>query len=332
MAILWCGGEDIDFPNGSAMSIPTSAGYFRSGFARCALCGPNSLPNMSQSTLFPGGGITSGWLRFYSYMNFGGGVGFCIGFGKSGTTSALGIGITNSGGSALVQIGKVTSGSFASFVNTSVTMGGLQRWDIQMINYGATGTINVYLNGALGGTYTGNISVTGVSSWDSVFFGGNFNNSSSPAYSEFIVSDQTTLGLQGLVTLAPSGNGTSQQWSNPAYTNFNPTTINDANTSYTNTTGQDEQATINGLPSGNFSIPCIKTVARASATSGASSTNLKIGFNNTNNSTVAEGATHALSTVMTPYEDYFTTDPTSSGGTGPWGASMSGYQLELRSA
>jgi hypothetical protein len=40
--------------------------------------------------------------------------------------------------------------------------------------------------------------------------------------SEIIVANETTLSFQGLVTLAPNGNGATQNWSNPAYTNFDP--------------------------------------------------------------------------------------------------------------
>lgn len=65
------------------------------------------------------------------------------------------------------------------------------------------------------------------------------------------------------------------------------------------------------------------------ATAGAASSNLKLGFNNTNNSTVAEGSTHSLGTSFAPVEDYFATDPTTGSN---WGASLAGYQLELRSA
>src|ERR1051326_4208366 len=67
MAILWCGGEDIDFPNGAAPTVDTTAGYFRAGYARCALGTTLTLNALAQSCVFPGGGVTSAWVsaRFY---------------------------------------------------------------------------------------------------------------------------------------------------------------------------------------------------------------------------------------------------------------------------
>jgi hypothetical protein len=58
MAILWVGGEDIDFPNGAAPVVSTTSTTFRSGWARCSV-GPNSSSNLMKSTVFPGGAITS---------------------------------------------------------------------------------------------------------------------------------------------------------------------------------------------------------------------------------------------------------------------------------
>jgi hypothetical protein len=323
MAILWVGGEDIDFPNGAAPVVSTTSTNFRSGWARCAV-GPNSSSNLMKSTVFPGGAITSGWLRFY--IQGGSGNSFEAGFGKSGTNSAIGIGFAS--GSGFMTIEKYQSGTRTNLATSSYPIVGvaLTRFDVQLISYGVSGTINVYINGALQATFTGDLTLTGVSSLDSVFLLNSAN------YSEVIVSDESTLAWQGLVTFAPSGNGTTQNFSNPAFTNFNPTTINDANATFTNATGQDEQATINAGPSGTFQIQAVKVIARALATAGATASHLKIGFNNTNNSTVAEGASHALTTAFAPVEDYFATDPTSAGGTGAWGANLTGYQLELRSA
>ena len=321
MAVLWFGGEDVCFPNGAVPVVDTGSTHFRSGWARCAI--NTSIGSYCKSTVFPGGAVTSAWLRFYMVSTGGPNGGFLAGFGKSGTNSAIGLGQNSSPN---LTISSYVNGTRTDLA-TSTVGSSTGRYDLQLINYGSSGTINVYLNGALILTYTGNLSLSGVTGFDSVFFSG--SQFGAMYFSEFIVSDESTLAWQGLVTYAPSGNGTSQQFSNPAYTNFNPTTINDSNSTYTNTTGQDEQATINSGPSGVFQIQAVKVIARALATAGATASNLKLGFNNTNNSTVAEGSSHSLSTGFGSVEDYFTTDPTT--GTA-WGASLSGYQLELRSA
>ena len=149
-------------------------------------------------------------------------------------------------------------------------------------------------------------------------------------FSEIIVANESTLGWQGLLTDAPLALGASDTWSNAAVTNVNPVTINDANSTFVNTTGSNEEYTMVAQPSGNFQIKAVKIAARAMATSGAASTNLKLGFNNTNNSTVAVGSAHALTTAFATYEDLLSTDPTNGGAA--WGSSLSGYQLDLQSA
>ena len=335
MAILWCGGEDIDFSSGILPNITTAAGNFRSGWARCAVMpGGSNAAAFSKGTPFNGGAtVTSAWLRCYTAS---GGTdannGFFIGFGTLTSPNMLGVYIN---GSRFWSLGKNVAGTITQFSTAGFGLNGVanttHRLDLQLINYGTTGTLNLYIDGNFVCTYTGDISLSGISAFNCVVL----TNGAQNAYmnwSEIIVSDESTLAWQGLVTYAPSGNGTTQNFSNPAYTNFNPTTINDANSTYTNTTGQDEQATINSGPSGVFQIQAVKVIARALATAGATASNLKLGFNNTNNSTVAEGSSHALGTGFAPVEDYFDTDPTSAGGTGAWGANLTGYQLELRSA
>jgi hypothetical protein len=209
---------------------------------------------------------------------------------------------------------------------------GLFKVDVQLANYGSSSTVNVYVNGTLAISYSGLTAISGTTSLDCMALSFIDNTIGNSGASEIIVADEPTLGFQGLVTFAPNGNGATQNFSNPAYTNFNPVTINDANTTFTNTTGQDEQATLPSAPSGTFQVRAVRVAARALSTTGATATGLKLGFNNTNTSTVAEGASHTLGAGFATVEDIFNTDPTSAGGTGDWGADLSGYQLELKSS
>jgi len=45
--ILWAGGEDVDFPNGSPVTVTQSTGTYRSGYARASFTSPGP---MSKST------------------------------------------------------------------------------------------------------------------------------------------------------------------------------------------------------------------------------------------------------------------------------------------
>ena len=327
MAILWCGGEDVDFPNGSVPLVSTTSTQFRSGYGRCAL----GSGTQSRSAVFAGGAVTNAWFTFRYYTNLATPTFRSTGLTYSGVVNAgLWVGVTSGNKVTLFKYDGTTETSLATEAGTSIVAnsGSIYRFDVQISNFGASTTVNVYLNGTLVITWTGNPAITGVTSLDQLSFqisGTIVGN----ALSEFIVSDSDTRGLQGLVTYAPNGNGTTQNWSNPAYTNYNPTTINDTNSTFVNTTTQDEQATVNSAPAGNFQIVAVKVIARALSTSGATATGVALGFNNTNNTTVAVGSAHTATTAFASYEDIFATDPTTGSG---WGQNITGYQLNLRSA
>jgi hypothetical protein len=260
------------------------------------------------------------------------------GFGSSATGAAIGLSVANSGTNSSLNVSLCTfNGTSSTTVATTsqLMLAQTYRVDLQLVSYGATGTLTLYINGAQWATFTGNIAISGTTGFDSVFLASTKTAGAStqiPYFSEIIVADEPTLGWQGLVTANPTGNGATQSWSNAGFANVNPTTINDANSTFTNTTAQDTEYTLQGIPAGNFNIKAVKVVARASATPGATSTNIELGFNNTNTSVVAVGAAQAVGTSFAPIEKYFATDPTSSGGTSPWGANLTGYQLNLRSA
>ena len=160
MAILWCGGEDIDFPNGgNAITVDTNSSKFRSAWARCAIY---SNLGIARSTPFPGGAITSAWLRVTTYLN-GGQTFFCFGLRNSSFASSS-LGIALLAGTNDILIVKLDGGTQTTLVNTGVVWPqGVSRFDMQLVNYGSSGTLNLYLNGAVIGSYTGNISLTSVS-------------------------------------------------------------------------------------------------------------------------------------------------------------------------
>jgi hypothetical protein len=314
MAYLWFGGEDTSLPNGAIVTVSTTTTLFRSAYARCAL-GGGSLAAPCKGTQFPGGAVTTCWFTFRNGNNNT----LYIGLGQLSQANFLAIQMSNT----TVAVGSVIAGTFTAVATQTVSRSVPDKVDVQIANYGTgTVTVNVYLNGTQVIAYSGALAVTGVSGFDSVFMAATAN-----AYSEMAVSNSSTLAFIGLGTIAGTGNGTTQSWSNPAYTNWNPTTITDSNATFTNTTAQDEQATINALPSGSYVITAVKFEARAMATSGATAANLKQGVRNASG-TIGVGSTHALTTAFATYEDYMTTDPTTSAA---W-STLTSYQLNLRSA
>lgn len=331
MNVLWIGGEETSFPNGLGASASTGGSTHRTGYSRYStVCGTagtfnGGLPNYSGSLPFPGGAVTSCWMSAYAYYNATGSGEPWFGLGQSGQ-AGKGLWVGTGSSSGVLGIATYNGSSYTLLASSSFTVNttNLYKLDLQVINYGTSATVNLYLNGSLAISYSGSISVTGVTGFDTALLQGNGNG----AYlSEFIVADSDTRSLS-VLTCAPAGNGTTQAWSNPAYTNFNPIGINDANSTYTNTTGQNEQATMIQTPTGTFSVVAIKIEARAMATSGATATNLKLGINS--GGTVGVGSAHALGISFTTYEDLSANNPAT--GIPFTQTTLNAAQLNLQSA
>lgn len=274
MAILWCGGEDIDFPNGSLVDVGTTNLYFRSGYARCAIRSMAGLA-VAKSSLFSGGEISSGWLHCYVYVAGTSASNFHVGFGKSSTSKYIGIGHGNPYTKlTLFSYDGTTLTALAVETGNSLTQGQLYTIDIQLINYGASSTINVYVDENLTITYAGSTSISGVTGFDSVFLGG-----VSGAYfytSEIIVSDEDTRNLIGLKTLVPTGNGTHTDMSND-YTAVDEITTDPSDRVYSDTDGHQESFTLTDLDSTDVAIKAIKVAAHATKSSDSTPTSLNLG-------------------------------------------------------
>jgi hypothetical protein len=326
MSILWQGGEDIDFPNGGGVFGDTTAGVFRAGYARCGIEGTTASP--MKSTLFPGGAITSAWVsaRIYS-SNEGTGMKM-VGFGLSGTTKGLFIGLdaTTLGKVALIKYDGTTATQLAAEAGVSFPNISFHRLDMQVINYGATATVNVYWDLAFLFTFTGDVTVTGMTNFDSVFLWG-INSSFYSRFSEIIVANEDTRSFS-LLTMAPISAGTTDQWTG-LFSAVNPTTVNDANSNFTNTVAQDQQYNVTAVPSGTFAVRQLKVNARMSATAGSTATRVATGFNLSG--TVSVGApSAALGTAFINNETYFANNPVT---TAAWTQTqLNTIQVDMRSS
>lgn len=321
--ILWCGGEDVDFPNGGSVTPSTTSGYFRAGYARCALTNSGS---QMISAAFPGGLVTSVWLsvQYYRASNV---ATWIIGL-SGGTNFPSGLYIYDNGGG--VQLNNVYSSAghvLASESGSSINgTGVMYKLDMHVLNYGASSTVTIYVNGATTPVvnYSGSTAISGMSGYDRVGTGNSLGNS---WFSEWIVADEDTRTMS-LVTMAPNGAGTTDLWTG-TYTNVNPVTINDASYVNTNVTGQDEQFNVIDLPSGTWTVKAVKAVARAAVSAGSpTATQLAIGVNS--GGTVNVGSNIALTGSFVNYERLMTTNPVSGSA---WAQSdMNPLQIDLRSA
>ena len=327
--VLWAGSEDVDFPNGAAACTNTTAGRFRSSYAR-ATAYACSGGTYATSNAFAGGAVTSVWLSARTFL-----YGCCmsnngaklIGLAKSGTNSSLWIGLAAGSSSILAlwkydnttwtQLAAESSGTFAADTITKL--------DMQVISYGGSATVNIYTNGgaSVRVTYTGNVVAGTASTLDSVII---TNSGNTGFTSEVIVSDLDTRSLS-LVTLAPSLAGTSNAWTG-AFTDVNETTISDATLVSTTVSGNNFQCNLTDLPAGSFSIQGVKLVAR-SMKAGAGITSVAPGIYTS--ATVNVPTATALSTTWTSVETlYQGTNPVTSSN---WtSGDINGLQLNLQSA
>lgn len=312
--ILGAYAEDIDFQARNASGITVDTGtpgqHFRSSYARCALrCATGSNATVGANPL-PGGAVTSFWLHFMMYSFSWSGNNMLVGLAlstASNPASGVYVGINSSGKLGLFTWDGTTltlKASGTSTLSTSV----ITQCDMQVTSYGASATVNVYLNGNTSAeiAFSGSLAISGVSNLDSVSLAGNSTNLNA---SEIIVADSDTRTLS-LCTLAPNANGDSAgSWTN-TYTSINPTTINDANAIYNNATGSDFQCNVTDLPSGSFSILAVKEIARIEVTAGATPTGAKIGIKSGGTVNVDSGHTPGAS--WTQYERLMSTNPVTS--------------------
>jgi hypothetical protein len=326
MPILWAGGEDIDFPNGGTISVGGNAGLFRSAFARHAL----GATTAAWSIPFPGGAVTSCWFSFRCGVSPQDTARPSLFAGLVDTTklngSGLWVGSQFAAPSSILALHKFDGTTITQLATATgaILDGTIHKYDIQVINYGATATVNVYIDGSLHFTFTGNIAVGSVTALNGVGIVATSNYQN--GVSELIVADEDTRAIVGLVTMPPSAAGTTDAWAG-VFTDVNETTKNDTTAVSTNTVGLNEQFALADVPAGNFAIKAVVVTARATGTAGATATKVALGFNS--GGTVAVGAAQLTTTAWVPITQIFANNPVTSA---PWALSeMNPLQVNLQS-
>lgn len=338
MAVLWCGGEDIDFSlGGSTPVVSTVTTNFRSTFARCAV-GPGTAVagTIIRSNPFPGGAVTSCWvsLRYiWTLSTAVANANLMFGLTAQGQTKGLYVGGSTANNTvlALSKYNGTTVTQLATEAGASLNNGtaSVNRIDIQVINYGVSATVNVYVSGGLQISFTGDISETGLTGFDTLI-----SISSSQGVtvygwliSEAMVADEDLRSWPGLQTLALTGAGTTDQWTG-TYSDINGTTFSDAFPIYTNTSAQDEQFNVTDLVAGVYSIKAVRIAARSTRSSGSTPTKIAFGYNS--GGTVAVGPAQTASTGYTTLEELDSLNPVT--GLPFQQSQMNSLQLNARSA
>ncbi len=327
MALYFAGGEDIDFPLGSAIAIGTTSGthYRAGGYARCGVKSAGA-----RSNVFTAGVQTSCWLSFrWAQTNGVFGALLCAGV-VSGSTTNKGIWVGSDASTGLkIVIFKYDGTTKTALATTasnifSASSGILiLKIDLQIVSYGASSTLNLYINGVLVATFSGDCTVSGVTNFDSVGLGGDHTQTN--GMSELIVASEDTRNFS-LLTMAPTGVGTTADWAG-TYTDIDETTLSDADVVSSNTASQDEQYNATNTPAGSFSVPYIVVKARATKDVVAAATTVALGVNH--GGSIDAGTPQAMTTSWDTYERSMATNPVTAAA---WTQSdIDSLQINLRS-
>lgn len=333
MNILSAIGEDIDFELLGSATVDTTAGRFRSGWARCGIVMTQQTGAWARSYPFGGGAVTSAWLSFRVYPeNLSGTSAPMIGLGLSGTSLYIGLATSSSSankvtlvtynGSSLTVL--ATEGGASLAATTSI------KFDIQVSNFGATATVNVYANGTLIISYSGSTTITGMTNFDSVFLPVVVASNINWEFSEIIVADSDTRALLGLNTLALTGAGTTTQWSNNTYTNINGISYSDASPTYVNVTAKDQEYTVGTAQPAVFSVVGVVISARVAVSASSSVAHVKLGYGSGGVGYFGTGAQKAPTVAFEDYQQIDQTNPITSAA---WASSdiTAPLQLDIQS-
>lgn len=316
---IWCGGEDTSFPNGNTPGVSTTAG--KAPYARCAVYVANT-SQMLKSTLFPGGEITSAYLSFYRICNYNLG-NHPLGFGKSGTNKGIYFGVDPDVAlrAAIYTYDGATFTKLASESATSIGDNVLDKIDMQLIDYGASSTIKVWMNGGLAINWTGDSRITDVTGFDSIF---GFGPPAGTDWISGIIVSANDCRSWSIITHYITAAGDTNDWTG-AYTDVDEAATDDADVIYVNTTNKDFQCALSDGPGGTIITHGIKIEVRALKTADSVPGNLKIGLKI--GDTVDVDAGRVPTAAWATYERY--TDTINGGQLTP--GVMNAAQLDLRS-
>jgi hypothetical protein len=164
-----------------------------------------------------------------------------------------------------------------SFSNITIPVTTHIKLDIEICRYGEDCLVNIYYNGSLQETWTGDAS-TRSSELNQLFFGPSAINTNTQKYfSELIVADSDTRLLR-LKTLAMNADGDTNDWTG-SYTDINSVANG---TTYLATSDVNKlfTASLTGMPVGKWAIAAVKVSANLLPTPVGKGISLGIKTNN----------------------------------------------------
>lgn len=242
MALLFAGGEDIDFTQVGTCTVNTATtAARRTANARCSLkSGGSAITDGWQASL--SSAVSSCWLSAQMYTDSLGPFSSAeVLYFLDGTVRRLGLVLANTNAIRLQKRDAAFTNTTLATAGVALPLNTLVKLDMQIISYGASGTVNVYQGGTLILTYTGDLTTNSATTL-SAFVLGVTNTTASTYWSEAICGTADTRSMS-LVTLPPAANGNAFAWTN-SYTSVNETTLDDATLCASATANQISEVTV----------------------------------------------------------------------------------------
>jgi hypothetical protein len=272
MSILWVGAEDIDFATRTGGLMFLSEGDRRPEYSRAAIRANGTSVWLSPTF----GPVTDVWAT--GRHSHGAGTTAHIASLRNSSNGA-GVGVCKVSGTwALRKYANATDvvGTNLAVSVTPIAATGVEKWDLHITSFGASGTITLYLEGSSTPTctYTGDLTTGGITNLDYLSIASG-SLVATDYHSELIVATSDTR-LMSLVTLAPTSAGDANTFASGAYTEIDETTLDTADYLLGDTNGQAGQFGLSAAPTGTFTVTSV--IAKVLATKGETGpSQLKVG-------------------------------------------------------
>jgi hypothetical protein len=169
----------------------------------------------------------------------------------------------------------------------------LDRFDVQIVSFGASATVAVYRNYVQIITFTGDVRIgTMTTGFDCIALPEAPNGKS--LHSEIFVMTDDTKNYPALQDLALNGAGTTTNWTNSAYTNINAASYSDSSPASSNTNAQLQQYNVTDSTSGSLAPAFVKWTIRAALSASPSVTKIAIGVNSGGSVAYGTGSTKTI--------------------------------------
>jgi hypothetical protein len=268
--LLYAGGEDVDFicNSGGSCSVDTTAGRFRSGWAREAysVVGTTSDPPTNRFASAAFSPVSTLWVhgQHCNWNQLG------AGCDTSTTNAAQLIRIMDSSGNPTLIVrgagaagqvkisSRTAGGTFTDLVTCSSAMGsGVNQLDLY-VNYATSGQVTLYNNSAQVCDYTGNVTNgDGATTLNQIELASTHScTACNGVWSEVIVATTDTRAMSRFTAnTTGNGNTTSFSGTNVCSAIWSATAFNDTSYGFSGSNNAIHECTINSaVPAGSYSV------------------------------------------------------------------------------